>query len=324
MDRDDLVGLALGALDDTTAQRVHEAVAADPALAAELEEIRGHLALHDHIPELQPKPALWNGIRDRLEEQPARRPFLVRFWMPAAAALLVAAAILWPHGGVATTTLHGDAVRAADGTVSCTRVSRIRVGNAATVTMDAGTEILVPDSRRLVLRTGRVFLEVTPEGRGFLVEAGDLRVETTGTAFLVDATGLVWVESGTVVCNGAPVAAGEHYPSGATLRWKSPREWFSRPTLTARILDSDTIRVVIRNEMPDTLQVAPRTGGEPLFFAGFGGRAYPLSPTGFDAPLTLQPNTEESFDLRLPRPLPDRESLLLTYPAGGMEVEATR
>jgi hypothetical protein len=76
--------------------------------------------------------------------------------------------------------------------------------------------------------------------------------------------------------------------------------------------------------MPDPLQVAPRTGGEPLFFASFLGNDYPLSPDRFDAPLTLRPNTDKSFVLRLPRSLPDREALFLVYPAGSVRVEAGR
>ena len=332
VEHEDLVGFALGALDADSMERVEQAVAHDASLTTELAEIRRHFALFDHLPQLQPKPALWNGIRDRLAE-PAKRPFLVRFWMPAAAALLVAAALLFPRDELQPqrsldldfVSVHGSVTEAADAdrSLSCTEVARIRIVGGTTVTMDAGTEIVLPEPKRLVLRTGRVFLEVPPGERGFRVEAGNLRVETTGTAFLVDSEGFVWVESGTVLCGETTVSGGEHYPSDVTLRWESPREWFTRPTLTARILDGDTIRVVIGNEMPDPLQVAPRTGGEPLFFASFGGRVYPLSPSGFETPLTLRPNTHRSFDLRLDS-LPDREAVLISYPAGGVEVEATR
>ncbi|MHC4136466.1 MAG: FecR family protein [Planctomycetota bacterium] len=335
-DRDDLVGLALSALDSADAERVRRAVEADPALAAELAEIERHLALHDGVPRLRPAPALWCGIRDRLNERPAPRSLLHRFWMPAAAALLVAAALFWqspernrlrPYE-----RLHGDVRETPTGTLACTTVSRLRLANGVTVTMDAQTTISGhhPRSRRLVLATGRVFLDVAESGRGFAVEAGDLEVITTGTAFLVDrAQGLVWVESGRVRCTSAThgeatVAAGEFFPRDAAPGLASPRAWFTCPTLTARILDADTIRVVIRNDMPDPLQVAPRTGGEPFFFASFGGDDYPLSPGRFDAPLTLLPNTDKSFLLRLPRSLPDREALFLAYPAGPVRVEAKR
>ena len=49
-DRDDLVGLALGALDSADAERIRRAVEADDALAAELREIERHLALHEGVP----------------------------------------------------------------------------------------------------------------------------------------------------------------------------------------------------------------------------------------------------------------------------------
>lgn len=336
VDRDDLVGLALNALDGAEAGRVRPAVEADPALRAELSAIERHLALHESLPRLQPAPALWRGIRDRIGERPEARTFLQRFWMPAAAALLVAAALFWPGTGRARpqpyTRLHGDVRKTPAGALACTKVSRLRLPNGVTVTMDAQTAISghQPGSRRLVLDTGRVFLQVDEKDRGFAVQAGDLEVVTTGTAFLVDRErGMVWVESGHVRCTSprrgtTTLGAGERFPRDAAPGLASPRAFFERPTLTARILDADTIRVVIRNDMPDSMQVAPRTGGEPLFFASFAGNDYPLSPGRFDAPLMLPPNTDKSFVLRLPRSLPDREALFLAYPAGRVRVEARR
>jgi ferric-dicitrate binding protein FerR (iron transport regulator) len=334
-DRDDLVGLALNALDAAEAERVRRAVEADPALAAELKEIERHLALHDGLPRLGPAPALWYGIRDRIDMRPSPRSFLHRFWMPAAAALLVAVALFWPASERGRSQpyqrLFGDVAEAPGGTLACTTVSRLRLANGVTVTMDAQTTISghQPRSPRLALGAGRVFLEVAGNARGFTVETSDLEVVTTGTAFLVDARGLVWVESGSVRCRSAThgeatVAAGEFFPRDAAPGLASPRAWFMRPTLTARILDNSTIRVVIRNDMPDPLRVAPRTGGEPLFFASFLGDDYPLSPDRFDAPLTLAPHTDKSFLLRLPRSLPDREALFVAYPAGQVRVEAKR
>jgi len=334
--RDDLVGLALNALDAAESERVQRSVEADPALAAELGEIERHLALHDDLPHLRPAPALWYGIRDRIDARPAPRSFLGRFWMPAAAALLVAVALFWPasepgRGRKPYQRLHGDVAEAPGGTLTCTTVSRLRLVNGVTVTMDARTAISghSPRSKRLVIATGRVFLEVAENARGFTVEAGDLEVVTTGTAFLVEARGVVWVESGTVRCRSAKhgeaaVTAGKFFPLDAAPGLASPRAWFTRPTLAARIIDADTIRVVVRNDMPDSLQVAPRTGGEPLFFASYLGGDYPLSPGRFDAPLTLAPNTDKSFLLRLPRSLPDREALFVAYPAGRVSVEAKR
>ncbi|MHC4547282.1 MAG: FecR domain-containing protein [Planctomycetota bacterium] len=333
--RDDLVGLALDALDAAEAERVRGAVETDPALAAELQAIERHLALHDRVPQLRPAAGLWEAIRDRLDEEPARRSLLQRFWMPAAAAALVAAALFWPPAASAPapTRLHGDVARTPAGAYSCTRVSRMRLGNGVTVTLDAGTALDLPAHERLVLRAGRVFLVVPRGHHGFTVEAGELTVVTTGTAFLVERTPFtyVWTESGRVRCTAGAetrvVGPGETFlvtgAPGAALP-PTPRAWFTRPTVTVRILDARTIRVVIQNEMPDALQVAPLTGGEPLFFASFGGHDHPLAPEGFDAPLTLAPNTRQSFDLRLPRPLPDREALLVSYPAGGIRVEATR
>ena len=63
---ENLVALLLGALDDEEAARLREAIAADPALQAEHDEIRRHLALHERIPEVQPRPALWRSLEQEI------------------------------------------------------------------------------------------------------------------------------------------------------------------------------------------------------------------------------------------------------------------
>ena len=155
---------------------------------------------------------------------------------------------------------------------------------------------------------------------------------TTGTAFLVERgeRTCVWTESGHVRCTWREreriVGPGEVFvvsgeppnPPGS-----SPRAWFRRPSLEAEVVDAWTVRIVIRNGMPDPVAVAPPTGGEALFFASYAGHDVPLAPDDF-APSMLAPGATRSFHLRLPRPLPDGEALVVSYPAGAVRAEATR
>jgi hypothetical protein len=108
----------------------------------------------------------------------------------------------------------------------------------------------------------------------------------------------------------------------------------TRPTLTASLLDDETVAVVIRNDMPDSIELAPPTGGEPLFFghnvgaADAAGRDFPLQTLGRN-PLarervTLTPRDAITLKLRLPRPITDREALFIDFPAKGVRVEANR
>jgi ferric-dicitrate binding protein FerR (iron transport regulator) len=344
MTHDDLVGYALGALEPAEAARVQAHLEREPALQEEMERIRRHMDLHGSVPVLVPAPALWQGIRARLDapvpETNRPVPFLRRFWMPAAAAALVAAALFWPRPGAAATVVHGTATRAADGTWRCSTVSRLRLPGGATVTMDADTVLALPAPERLALRAGRVFLEVPPQRRGFRVETATVTVETLGTAFDVGMEGpstAVAVESGRVRCvlagSAVEIEAGEvlRVDGDRSTRGKAGpfRDWFRRPTLTARILAPDRVRIVLRNAMPDSIELAPPTGGEPLFFATFGnGHSYPLAaPPGSalgSATVTLAPGAEVAADLPLPRPLPDGETLFVTCRAGGPRVEAHR
>jgi hypothetical protein len=94
-------------------------------------------------------------------------------------------------------------------------------------------------------------------------------------------------------------------------------------TLEAQALDASTIRVTLRNDMPDPIDVAPSKSGEPLFFASYGGHDFPLAPDDFQ-PLTLAPGAQRSFDLRLPQPVTGREALVVSYPKGDVRAEARR
>lgn len=333
--RDDLVGFALGALPAEEAGRVAAAVARDPALGRELKEIELYVRLQERMPRLEPAPALWDSIRARLDEPlPVRRPFLQRFWMPAAAAALVALAFLLPRGAEAPglVRLHGDVMRQADGSYAAQSVSRVRTADGIVITLDAGTNFELVSDQRLALGAGRVFLEVPPGRSGFTVIAGDLIAVTTGTAFLVEAlkTPFVWTESGHVRCSwhGRERVAGPGEAFFASTDPPpplppSPRAWFRRPSLDAEVLDAQTVRVIIRNDMPDPIEVAPSKGGEPLFFLSYAGHDYPLAPDDFQT-LTLGPGASKTFEQRLPRPLEDGEALVVSYPPGDVRAEARR
>jgi hypothetical protein len=333
VERDDLVGFALGALPADETARVAQALAADPALTRELRDIERHLRVHDRAPRLAPAPALWDSLRERLDE-PAlpRRSLLRRFRLPAAAAALVALALFLPRREASPRleVLHGAVARSGTGVVFA-GVGRVRTDEGIVITADAGTNLTLSSPGRLALSAGRVFLEVPPERAGFTVVAGDLVAVTTGTAFLVDFDErLVWTESGHVRCSspGREQVAG---PGEAFFASNapppplppSPRHWFRRPTLDARLLDPATLAITISNAMPDPIVIAPSKSGEPLFFASSAGHDIPLAPDDF-RPLTLAPGARKTFDLRLPRPLPDREALFVSYPQGGVRVEAAR
>ena len=97
---EDLVALALGQLDDAQAGTLMVVLDRDAEAKAEADAIGRHLALHDAVPALRPEPALFERIRDRLDEQPApmrARSLLGRFWMPLAAAALLLAAFVAPR-----------------------------------------------------------------------------------------------------------------------------------------------------------------------------------------------------------------------------------
>ncbi|MCK6460666.1 MAG: FecR domain-containing protein, partial [Planctomycetes bacterium] len=184
--REDLVAFALGGLPPEDAPRVAAAVAGDRDLAKELKEIERHLRLHDRGPRIDPPPALWASIRDRIEE-PAPAPSLFRrFRLPLAAAALMALAFLWPQGKAGLLPVHGHVVQREPGVYEATGVARVATPDGVTITMDAGTNIRLLSNKRLALGAGRVFLEVPPGQSGYEVRAGDLVAVTTGTAFLVE------------------------------------------------------------------------------------------------------------------------------------------
>jgi len=350
---EDLLGFALGALDDaeqaTVAARLADSDTAESD-ASELQAVRAHLALHDALPALQPLPPLWRCIESRIraeDEVPATAPtpFLRRFWMPAAAAALIAAAFLWPQGTVPGASrgghpeaeiLHGN-VTNSDGSYTSTNVARLDLGDGVVLTMDSTTSVSFPAPQRLALGAGRVFLEVAPGRRGYTVDAGSFTVETTGTAFSVSRVGTVVVETGSVRCTvsgdgsgaGVTVEAGHSWSPGSGVSPATqPRAWFTCPTLEVTVLTPDTIRVVIRNDMPDPISLAPPTDGEPLFFASTGGHTMPLTPASADAlvagTVQLTPGEVRTLDMRLPRKLADGEGLRVTYPRGAISVEVQR
>lgn len=327
LSREDLVAYALHGLDADEHARIEAAL--DDSSRAELRQIEEHLAKHDSVTEIHAPVSVWRGIERRLHEQPAPRSFVERFWMPmAAAALVLIAVLVAEHPDPLTLKrIHGEVAKAPDGSYTSSRVARIMLGTGVVVTMDTDTTIVPLSNERLALKAGRIFLSVSRHRRGFTVKAGDLEVVTTGTTFMVESE-RVAVVSGRVRCRyrgtTREVGAGEEFsPTNRT--GPKPTEWFTRLTLSARILAPDRIEVVIRNEMPDAITKAPPTGGEPLFYATYrDGRSVPLPTNGQATTIALAPNAETSFALRLPAPLSDGEALIIRSPALGLSAEATR
>jgi hypothetical protein len=311
---------------------LEQAVAADAGAGRELAEIRAHLALHDSLPRLEPREGMWRELEGRLAGG-ERRPLLLRYWMPLAAAALLLAALLPPRPP-RPETLFGTVARTAGGGWRTESIARVRFGDC-TITLDSRTEIALPAPRRLALRAGRLFLEAERSGPPVRVEAGPVTVTTLGTSFLVALEGgetTVAVASGEVRCDRSSgtlrLGAGEAAAFGAgeprRLSLPDPRNWFRIPTLRAEILDPETLRIVVSNEMPDTITLAPPTGGEPLFFASYGGHDHPLAPGPGDpiraAPIRLEPGESEEFRVPLPRPVPPNGRL--TVALGALRAEA--
>ena len=327
LSREDLVAYALHCLDADEHARIEAAL--DDSSRVELTQIEEHLAKHDQVTEIHAPVSVWRGIEGRLHGQPARRSLVERFWMPMAAAALVLIALIMAErpDPITVTRVHGEVAKAPDGSYTSSRVSRITLGTGVVVTMDTDTTIVPLSNERLALQAGRIFLSVAKHRRGFAVEAGDLEVVTTGTTFMVERDRVAVVE-GLVRCRyrGATreVGAGEEFsPTNRT--GPKPTEWFTRLALSARILAPDHIEVVIRNEMPDTITKAPPTGGEPLFYATYkDDRSVPLPTDGQATTISLAPDSETSFTLRLPAPLSDGEALIIRSPALGLSAGATR
>ena len=313
-------------------ERVEGALgSADPASRTELERITRHLALHDQAEVIVPSASVWRGLEQRLVGAPARpRSFLHRFRLPLAAAALMVAALAWKRpvvtGGVETRTLFGSLERAADGVLTANEVARLRLGDGVTITLDRGTTLLPLSDRRLVLKTGRIFLEVSKRRRGFVVETGQLTVRTMGTAYLVEPK-RVAVESGRVWCRFreevAEIGAGAVFDP-ERLGGPAPRDFFSRPSMSARILPDGSLRVRFTNAMPDPITLAPPTGGEPFLFAGYAGRDHALSIDGFTNAVTLEPGGTRSFHVPLPAPAEGRQRVSIACPSLNLRMEATR
>ncbi len=332
---DDLVGYALGALEAPEMERIRVALLGSTEEARqgarELEEVRHHLALHDALPSLEPSPSLWRGIEARLEEAPPPG-FARRWWRPLMAAGLILAALFAPRPAHRSppVVLHGRlAPRIGNPQVwESTGVSRATVGTGVVLTLDDAAAIEPLGPNRLALRAGRVFFQVDAAQRGFSVEACGQQVVTTGTAFSVDVsrdTLKVLVEEGQVRCGELTVGPGEALGGGRVIAYGHPvRDWFTRPALSARILDEHTVRVVFRSDMPDPILLAPPTGGGPFCYLSYGGHDYPANPAGFDTATTLAPGAELSFELSLPDPLPDGEALFVSHPRTRVRVEASR
>jgi len=348
--RADLVALALHQLPADEAEALRERVLSTPALAAELESIRRHFDFHAAVPEIQPSPMQFDRIREAIREEeqalaaPRPRSFWRRYWMSAAAAALLIAALILPRpDGPATTdpapamvAVAGDVAATPDGSWTSNTVSRVRFGDGVVVTLDAGTIVKPLGSQRLFLRKGRIFLEVEPSRRGLSVVTAPFEARTTGTAFLVESAASesrVAVESGTVEVayrgsEPVPVPAGHELRSPAREASKIPQDrplrWFEIPSLSAKILNPSTLRVVLHNEMIDDITLAPPKSGKPLFFATVGSHSYPHEPANFGRNVRIPPGGSFDFLMTLPAPLEARDAVFVRCPSLGLEVEARR
>ncbi|MDH3590391.1 MAG: FecR domain-containing protein [Planctomycetota bacterium] len=326
---EDLVALALGALGRDEASAVRE-----QADEAELAAVERHLELHDRVPRLTAESRLWRSIEAEIEAEPlAAQPLWRRYWMPLAAAALVMVALFMPNRGPEVTTVHGDVARAGDRYTAAT-VARLRLDTGTVITMDAGTQIRLLGSKRLALGAGRVHLQVPPRtGHGFVVVTDSgLSVTTLGTTFSVERGPRVGVTTGAVAVRWndaeARVAGGESWTPQGLAAGGANRSWFSRPSLVARIEDDAFFTVTVKNTMPDSIQLAPPTGGEPFFFVRVGDDTpVPVEPESNpcpNGPRTLDRNDSFELRMRLPRSLEDREAFFVSCPNWGVTAEVKR
>ncbi|MHC4953941.1 MAG: FecR domain-containing protein [Planctomycetota bacterium] len=360
---ENLVAFALGQLVEGEAESTRQSIADDPALAEEFEAIRCHLDLHAQVREIHPSTTGFGSLQNAIAAdaaaepaEPEQRGFFRRYWLSVAAAALLVAAVIFPEGLLprdwtsessgrppAVADLAGTTARGSDGSVASSGVARIAYGDGVVVTLDADTTVVPIHEQRLALRAGRIFVEVAPGRRGFVVEAGEARIVTTGTKFLVHRTesganpgGRVAVEEGAIELlvgsaktavlagheaswPGVDSAVGSAQPLAAGARIR----WFEIPSMSAKILNETTIVVVLRNEMIDTIKLAPPTGGEPLFYATVGQHNYLHAPADFGKNVALEPGTEFTFEMKV-RPLQDNESVTIRCPALGLEAPALR
>ena len=282
------------------------------------------------------------------------RSFFRRYWLSFAAAALLLVAVFVPRGDEGPLSgsphivaLAGQPVEDADGNWASDGICRIAYGDGVTITLDADTTVIPIANQRLALRAGRIFVDVEPGRRGFTIELGDGQIMTMGTSFLVERSlagenriaGRVAVESGRVAYRLGD-ATGD-VSAGDELRWTSPAldgpaarvqsvasgtrlRWFEIPGLSAKILNDRTVVVVIRNEMLDPIQLAPPTGGEPLFYATVGSHSYPHAPANFGRNVVLEPGTDFTFEMKLPQPLQPGQEVVIRCPSLNLEARAAK
>jgi len=316
-------------------ERVERALElAGPAARTELDRITEHLALHDQAEVIAPSAAVWRGLEERLAAPPqvpvAARSLLQRFWMPMAAAALMLVALVWNRPSATRSydiqTLYGSLERAADGSITASEVARLQLGDGVTITLDRGTTLQPLSDSRLALKAGRVFLEVSKRRRGFIVETGHMTVTTLGTAYLVEPK-RVAVETGVVRCRFndrvSEIRAGSVFDP-EQLGGPAPRAFFSRPSMTARILAPTSIEVVFGNDMPDPITLAPPTGGEPFLFARYAGRDHALTVDGFSNAVTVAPGETRRFTVALPAALVGEQRVSLSCPSLNLRAGVTR
>lgn len=96
-----LLSYALGELDEKSQQAVEQSIAADPVLRDELEEIRGHLRLHQTVRKVAPRRGSFDRLRARMKGEGAfdgaipgahcmlRRSFLIALFFGIVAIVLL-------------------------------------------------------------------------------------------------------------------------------------------------------------------------------------------------------------------------------------------